>query len=61
MTTQHFSADAPAFLFNCEAAFYIFRTGSFRARERLAEEFEDPDLSTLVKDLPNYYCVRAPR
>jgi len=61
LTTQHFSADAPAFLFNCEAAFYLFRTGSFRARARLAEEFEEPDLPDLVKDLPDRVCVRFPR
>jgi hypothetical protein len=61
LTTQHFSADAPAFLFNCEAAFYIFRTASHRARARLAEEFEEPGLPDLVKDLPDRVCVRFPR
>jgi hypothetical protein len=61
LTTQHFSADAPAFLFNCEAAFYVFRTASARARERLAQEWEEPTLPDLVKSLPDYVCVRRPQ
>lgn len=57
LTTQHFSGDAPAFLFECGADFFIFRTKGFKARQRLAEEFEDDGLAELVKTLPDRVCV----
>lgn len=60
LTTQHFSGDAPAFLFNCEAEFFVFRTASARARKRLADEWEEPSLPDLVKNLADFVCIRRP-
>lgn len=61
LTMQHFSGDVPAFLFSCDAAFYVFRTTGRRARARLAEEFEEDDLDAQVRALPRRVALLYPR